>query len=99
MYIIDSIDILCYCMRMMKVFTATEARSNFFNLLNRVLYAGETIFIRKAGTDGVVKLESVPDGRMILKSIAGSISVKDANYMKETIRKSRLYRKRSSFSF
>lgn len=36
--------------------SATEARNNFFNLLNQVLYEGVQVIIGKAGTDREVVL-------------------------------------------
>lgn len=74
--------------------TATEARTNFFDLLNRVLYAGETVFISKAGVDTFAKVERVANGASILAKLAGSISESDASSMKKAIAKARKYSKR-----
>jgi len=50
MYSIDIMYILCYfgTMRTIRV-SATEARNNFFNLLNQVIYEGVQVIIQKAG--------------------------------------------------
>ena len=78
--------------------TATEARTNFFDLLNRVLYAGETVFISKAGVDTVAKVERIDNGASILAKLAGSISESDAGSMKKAIAKVRKYSKRPTAS-
>ena len=69
------------------IITATEARTNFFDLLNRVLYAGETVFISKAGVDTIAKVERVDNSVSILAKLAGSVSESDAESMKKTIEK------------
>lgn len=79
---------------MKNVIPATEARGKFFHLLNRVLYGGETIYITKTGADTVAKVESVPNSHRVLTDLAGSLSEKDAQLMKEAILKSRFYPKR-----
>ena len=70
---------------MSNVFTATSARSDFFNILNRVLFGGETVYIKKEGADSLVKIESVSKTESILDELAGSISDTDAKKMKEAI--------------
>jgi len=80
---------------MKSIITATKARESFFEILNRVLYGKETIFITKAGADkNVVKLERVPESRSILNKLAGSISDADAKTMLTSISKSRKTAKR-----
>ena len=80
------------------IITATEARTNFFDLLNRVLYAGETVFISKAGVDTIAKVERVDNSASILAKLAGSVSESDAESMKKTIAKARKYSKRPTAS-
>ena len=80
------------------IITATEARTNFFDLLNRVLYAGETVFISKAGVDTIAKVERVDNSVSILVKLAGSVSESDAESMKKTIAKARKYSKRPTAS-
>ena len=80
------------------IITATEARTNFFDLLNRVLYAGETVFISKAGVDTIAKVERVDNSVSILAKLAGSVSESDAESMKKTIAKARKYSKRPTAS-
>lgn len=81
------------------VIPATKARSDFFNLLNRVLYSGDTIFISKSGTDSMAKIESVPDTKTILSRLAGSISVKDADIMEKSIYSARARHTRKIIPF
>ena len=80
------------------IITATEARTNFFDLLNRVLYAGETVFISKAGVDTIAKVERVDNSASILAKLAGSISESDAGSMERAIAKARKYSKRPTAS-
>ncbi|MDZ7586488.1 MAG: type II toxin-antitoxin system prevent-host-death family antitoxin [Patescibacteria group bacterium] len=81
------------------VISATEARNNFFDILNRVLYGNEVVLISKAGTDTLAKVESVPDSVKILNRLAGSISAGDAKIMKKAVKDMRKmpYRKIKSF--
>lgn len=81
------------------VISATKARSDFFNLLNRVLYSGDTIFISKSGTDSMAKIESVPDTKTMLSKLAGSISAKDADTIEKSIYSARPRRTRKIISF
>lgn len=74
---------------MSNVYAATEARENFFNILNRILYGRETIYIKKTGVDSIIKLELTTNSRKVLKSLAGSISKKDADLMKNAIKNSK----------
>lgn len=67
------------------VFSATETRANFFDVLNRVLYANEKVFVRKSGADHMVRMERVPMSEEALSRLAGRISDKDAKVMKKTI--------------
>ena len=78
--------------------TATEARTNFFDLLNRVLYAGETVFISKAGVDTIAKVERIANSASILAKLAGSVSESDAGLMKKAVAKARKYPKRQTVS-
>lgn len=84
---------------MSNIISATEARNNFFHLLSRVLYGGETIFISKEGADNLAKIESVPVADKTLKELAGSISVKDARAMKKAVAATRTYPRRRMISF
>lgn len=81
------------------VIPATEARNNFFDILNRVLYGNETVLISKAGTNTLVKVESVPDSVKVLNRLSGCISVEDAEIMKKSVKEMRKtpFRKIKSF--
>lgn len=81
------------------VIPATVARSEFFNILNRVLYGGETVYIAKVGTKDMVRMEKSPSTEEILDSLAGCMSDKDADVMLKTIKKARSYPKRKVLSF
>ncbi|KKS80408.1 MAG: hypothetical protein UV54_C0007G0017 [Candidatus Beckwithbacteria bacterium GW2011_GWA2_43_10] len=74
---------------MSMVIPATEARNNFFDILNRVLYGNEVVLISKAGTDTLVKMESVPDSVKVLNRLSGSISAGDAKLMKAAVKEMR----------
>ena len=65
------------------VISATVARNNFFDILNRVIYGEEVVLVSKAGTETLVKIESLPDSVKVLKRLFGSLSIKDAGTMKE----------------
>ena len=65
------------------VIPATVARNNFFDILNRVIYGEEIVLVSKAGTETLVKIESLPDSVKALKRLFGSLSAKDAGTMKE----------------
>ncbi len=67
---------------------ATQARSQFFELLNRVLYGGETVYISKAGAKDVVEIKRVAKPKT-LKDFTGIISEEDARLMKEAIAEAR----------
>ena len=84
---------------MSMVIPATEARNNFFDILNRVLYGNEVVLISKAGTDTLAKVESVPDSVKVLNRLAGSISAGDAKLMKAAVKEMRKmpYRKIKGF--
>lgn len=84
---------------MSMVIPATEARNNFFDILNRVLYGNEVIYIAKVGTKAMVRLEKNPSTEEILDSLAGSISEEDAEIMTNAIKKARSYPKRKVLSF
>jgi len=84
---------------MSMVIPATEARNNFFDILNRVLYGNEVIYIAKVGTKAMVRLEKNPSTEEILDSLAGSISEEDAEIMTNAIKKTRSYPKRKVLSF
>lgn len=71
---------------MSMVIPATEARNNFFDILNRVLYGEEVVLISKAGTDTLAKIESVPDSVKVLSRLFGSLSNKDAATMKTAVK-------------
>lgn len=71
---------------MSMIIPATEARNNFFDILNRVLYGEEVVLISKAGTNTLAKMESVPDSLKILNRLAGSISSEDVKIMKKAVR-------------
>ncbi|PIR43331.1 hypothetical protein COV24_03335 [candidate division WWE3 bacterium CG10_big_fil_rev_8_21_14_0_10_32_10] len=72
-----------------KIYTATEARKNFFDILNRVLYGNERMFIKKSGSEDLIKIERSDNSLKSLKKLAGSISKKDARIMKEVVKDSR----------
>ena len=84
---------------MSMVIPATEARNNFFDILNRVLYGNEVIYIAKVGTKAMVRLEKNPSTEEILDSLAGSITDEDAEIMTKAIKKTRSYPKRKVLSF
>lgn len=81
------------------VIPATEARNNFFDILNRVLYGNEVVYIGKVGTKAMVRLEKSPSTEEILDSLAGSITDEDAEIMTKAIKKSRSYPKRKVLNF
>jgi len=81
------------------IIPATEARNNFFDILNRVIYDEETIYISKAGTKTMAKIESAPEVMKILDSLAGCWSEKDAESVTKAIKKTRSYPKRKVLSF
>jgi len=64
------------------VISATVARNNFFDILNRVIYGEEVVLVSKAGTEKLVKIETLPDSGKVLKRLFGSLSVRDARTMK-----------------
>lgn len=84
---------------MKTLITATEARKNFFSILNRVLYGNEEIFVTKSGTNSYVRLEKIDPEEGSLMSFAGTISDKDAKLMKAAIKKARRVKKRKVKSF
>lgn len=84
---------------MSMVISATAARNNFFDILNRVLYGNEVIYIAKVGTKAMVRLEKNPSTEEILDSLAGSISEEDAEIMTKAIKKARSYPKRKVLNF
>ena len=49
-----------------KIYTATEARKNFFDILNRVLYGNERMFIKKYKSIAIMSEKSVSKIRIIL---------------------------------
>jgi antitoxin (DNA-binding transcriptional repressor) of toxin-antitoxin stability system len=79
--------------------SATDARKNFFELLNRVLYGNEEIFVTKSGSKSYVRLEKVESTEASIMDFAGTISDKDAKLMKDAIAKARKYPKRKVKSF
>ena len=79
--------------------SATEARKNFFELLNRVIYGGEEIYITKSGAKTLVRIEKVDTKNEGLMSFAGFLSDKDAKLMKREIKKSRIVEKRKTENF
>jgi|GEM_PF-6174282 prevent-host-death family protein len=81
------------------VLNATNARANFFDILNRVIYGGETIYVTKAGTDEMVKLETVSNSKKALGELAGSWSKKEADGMMKAVETTRSYPKRKVLSF
>ena len=85
MYMLDMMYMFLYNNLMSTVVTATSARANFFNLLNRVLYGNEDVYIKKAGVDVMIKLEVVTNSRTTLSSLAGSLSKKDSATMLDSI--------------
>lgn len=84
---------------MTMIIPATEARNNFFDILNRVLYGNEVIFIAKVGTKAMVRLEKNPSTEEILDSLAGCWSEKKADRITKAIKKARSYPKRKVLSF
>lgn len=66
------------------VINATKARSEFFELLNRVLYGNERVLISKAGAKGMVELKRVEKPKKF-SDFAGVISEEDAEIMKGVI--------------
>lgn len=84
---------------MSMVISATKARNNFFDILNRVLYGNEVIYIAKVGTKAMVRLEKNPSTEEILDSLAGSISEEDAEIMTKAIKKARSYPQRKVLNF
>lgn len=84
---------------MSTIIAATNARSNFFEILNKVLYGGETIFISKAGSNNLVKVEAVPSSSVVLNKLAGSISNTDAVLMEKAMKKVKDYPKREISNF
>jgi len=81
------------------VIPATVARNNFFDILNRVLYGNEVIYITKTGSKTVAKIEGAPDPMKILKKLAGSWSDEDADMVMKAIAKARSYPKRKVLPF
>lgn len=81
------------------IINSTEARKNFFDLLNRVLYGDEDVYIKKAGSDYVVKLEKVKKSKPTLSELAGSLSKKDAEPIRTAIEAARDRKKRVVRSF
>jgi len=81
------------------VIPATEARNNFFDILNRVIFGEETIYISKAGTKTMAKIENAPETMKILDELAGSWSEKDADIVTKAIKTARSYPKRKVLSF
>lgn len=81
------------------IISATAARNNFFDILNRVIYGEETIYISKAGTKTMAKIESAPETMKILDSLAGCWSEKEAGMVTKAIKKARSYPKRKVLSF
>lgn len=72
----------------MEVLNATEARKNFFNLLNRAIYGHEAVYISKAGADKLVKLEATSPGRRTLRKLAGEMTEKDADTILHAVERS-----------
>lgn len=81
------------------ILSATDARANFFDILNRALYGGEDIYITKAGADKMIKLKTVSKSREILDELAGSWSGEEADKTLKAIKKARSYPKRKVLSF
>lgn len=79
--------------------SATEARKNFFEILNRVLYGGEEIYVTKSGANSYVRMERVKYEEASIMDFAGIISDKDAKLMKDAVAKARKYPKRKVKSF
>lgn len=79
--------------------SATEARNNFFELLNRVLYGGEEIFVTKSGAKSYVRMEKVDSKEASIMDFAGIISDKDAKLMKDAIAEARKVKKRKVKKF
>ena len=70
------------------VINATKARSEFFELLNRVLYGNERVLISKAGSKGMVELRRVEKPKKF-SDFAGVISEEDAEIMRKTVAEAR----------
>ena len=58
---------------MSMVIPATEARNNFFDILNRVLYGNEVIYITKAGTKAMAKMTKYPLTNKILDNLSKKV--------------------------
>ena len=85
---------------MKNISTATEARKNFFDIVNNVLYNNEDYYITKAGVKAVmVKVSRVVDPREEFLSLAGSISNIDANKIKSTVKTTKGYKSRKINEF
>jgi hypothetical protein len=69
------------------VINATKARSEFFELLNRVLYGNERVLISKAGSKDMVELRRVEP--KTIDDLAGVFTKEDANIIEETIKADR----------
>ena len=84
---------------MNNILTATKARNDFFNILNRVIFGNEAVYVKKEGADSLVKIERVSKTESILDELAGCISDTDAKKMKDAIAEARTYPKRKLHSF
>lgn len=58
---------------MSTIVSATVARNNFFDILNRVLYGNEVIYITKAGTKARAKMSKYPATNKILDNLSEKI--------------------------
>ena len=67
---------------MSMVIPATEARNNFFDILNRVLYGNEVIYITKAGTKAMAKMTKYPSIKKILDNLSEKTRTKGKNSLK-----------------
>ena len=73
----------------MNIYTSTQARNNFFEILNRIIYGNEEIYIKKSNSDKLVKLHRVNSALNSLESVIGSIDNKTALKMKKDIKEGR----------
>lgn len=79
---------------MNNVVSAIEARKNLGELLNRVLYRGEEIFVERKGklvakiVPSDTTVSAIP--KKSITSYAGIWSTRDINVMKKAIKKMRL---------
>lgn len=74
---------------MKKVYKATEARKNFFNILDNVIHDGEVVYITKGNSNKMIKIETVDKNKVGLSNLAGVISDKDATEISKTIKSAR----------